>query len=494
MNYKKTFIVLCQHISRIVKDLVDQGGRVYLVGGAVRDLVLQKNIKDADIEIHSLSLDNVIEILSRHGYVRHVGKKFGVVRIDGLDIDWSLPRRDSKGRRPDVAIDPHMTLKDACRRRDLTMNALALDMYDTIKKLACGLEIDDEMKNLEIIDYYGGIADIHARRLNAIDPVLFCEDPLRFFRVMQFIGRFEMDPSPDLNDLCAHMSLIDEQTQRPIAHERIFQEIKKLCLQSKNPSLGFRWLVHIGRLREIFPELYALVGLAQRSDYHPEGDAFEHTMQALDAAAHYENYEPWNTMSADDVRLCCLLTMVVHDLGKAITTDARLSCHGHEQAGVPLAESLLRRFTDDRSLIFMIKKLVRFHGAVVQIAQPHVRLAAYKKLALKLSPETCLRHLALIARADILGRNPNDHKPLDVPSHDEHEKMGALFLHNAQCAGVLDGPEKPVLLGRDLIDLVKPGRQLGVLLERAYEIQINEGICDIEILKSRVLKKKRDLV
>ena len=108
---------------------------------------------------------------------------------------------------------------------------------------------------------------------------LFVEDPLRLFRVMQFIGRFTMKPDKQLNEICARMSL------KGISVERIESEFDKLLLKSKRPSLGIRWLLEIGRLQEIFPELAATIGVQQEPDWHPEGDVFEHTMQSLDAAA-----------------------------------------------------------------------------------------------------------------------------------------------------------------------------------------------------------------
>ena len=97
----------------IVDQINDQKGRAFLIGGAVRDLVLDKKLKDVDIEVHGLTLDQLEKILEHYGPVRKVGKSFGVLRIDGVDIDWSLPRSDSAGRKPQVTVDPHMDIKNA---------------------------------------------------------------------------------------------------------------------------------------------------------------------------------------------------------------------------------------------------------------------------------------------------------------------------------------------------------------------------------------------
>ncbi len=488
MKIIASFYDLCRFLAPIAYAIKDAGGTPYLVGGCVRDVVLGCELKDADVEVHGLTVDHLEKVLKKFGHVRVIGKKFGVLRIDSLDVDWSLPRRDSKGRKPVVEIDPHMTIQMACRRRDLTMNAMAIDLYQTCRKIEAG-ESFKSISELKIIDPYGGLNDIAAKQLNAIDEKLFLEDPLRFFRVMQFIGRFQMLPSDELNKLCAAMKLWDEQTNAPISRERIFDELKKLFLKSSRPSLGIRWLRDIGRLKEVFPEVHALIGVPQRPDYHPEGDVFEHTMQSLDAAAQQSGYQATDRLSTDDEKFLILLTMFVHDLGKVSTTDAALHCKGHEMAGVPLAEQLLKRITDDRFLIAAVKKLVKYHCAPVQLTQEGVGQKAFKRLALKLAPEVTLRHISLVGRADVLGRNAIGHEPLRMPELPEHIKRIELFLQRAQEARVDQGPEKPVLLGRHLLDVIPPGDALGLLLERAYHIQIDEGIKDWQELRRRVLEE-----
>lgn len=469
-----------QLLTNIIFAINKAGGSPYLVGGCVRDIVLGQEIKDIDIEVHGLTVEQLNAILQTFGHVREVGKKFGVLRLDNLDADWSMPRKDSKGRKPLVTIDPYMSIEDACKRRDLTMNAMALDLYKTITTA------HEKNSSIDIIDPYGGRKDIAAKQLNAIDPHLFIEDPLRFFRVMQFIGRFEMTPSAELATICSTMNLHDEQTQSPISKERIFEEIKKLFLKSKQPSLGIRWLQKIGRLQEIFPELQALVGIPQRPDYHPEGDVFEHTMQSLDAAANL-------IYAHDEEKFIIMLTMLTHDLGKVSTTDAQLHCKGHEEAGVPLAEQFLTRITDNHFLITAVKKLVRHHCAPVQLTADNVRPQAFKRLALKLAPEVTLQHIGLVGMADILGRNPKSSHPTPTlcnlePNLRGHIQRIELFLARAEKAQVLHRPEERVLLGRHLLDSVQPGPELGELLDKAYQIQIDEGVQDWQELKKRVCR------
>ena len=485
MKNIQNFITTITTIAPLIQAIKQHGGTSYAVGGSVRDLVLGREIKDLDIEVHGVTLENLELILKKFGHVKLVGKKFGVLRVYGYDIDWSLPRRDSAGRKPTVTIDPHLTIQEAARRRDLTMNALAIDLNLFLEML----EQNQETQTIEayIIDPYGGLKDMQEKKLRAIDDHLFLEDPLRFFRVMQFISRFEMQPDPHLTKLCHTMQLHDNMTDSPLAKERIYEEIKKLCLQSYRPSLGFRWLTEIGRLEEIFPELHALVGVMQLPEYHPEGDAFEHTMQALDAAARLEFYEEGPEKSANDEKFMIMLSVLCHDLGKATTTDEQFHAYGHDKAGVKLAESLLKRFTNDIFILKAVGKLVRYHmepfGFLRQKSSPQ----AYKRLAVKLAPEVTLRQLALVAVSDSRGTNPKGHEPFSTAYQEEFDE----FLKQADRAKVLFKPEPPVLLGRHLMDIVQPGPLMGELLKEAYNIQIEENIKDAEELKQLILKKSK---
>ena len=474
------FISLCKQVKPILEEIIKNGGRPYLVGGIVRDLVLNKSLKDTDVEIHKISLEDLERILKKIGIVRLVGKQFGVLRIDHLDVDWSIPRRDSKGRKPNVEFDSTMTIEEACKRRDLTMNAMAIDLSFVCQHF---MEIEKDPKILTIIDPYGGLTDMQKNIMRAVDRHLFTEDPLRFFRVMQFVGRFEMQPDDELNEICRKMVLNDFEQGISISKERIYEEIRKLLLKSVHPSLGFRWLQQIGRLEEIFPELYALTKTPQRSDHHPEGNVFEHTMQALDAAAQFDGYEKVDT---GDEKFLIELAMLCHDLGKPQTTDDLLKSKGHAEAGLAPSKLFLRRFIDSSFLIAAVCKLVKYHILPFEFVKTGVSDKAYKRLAAKLAPETTLRHLAIIALCDLSGRNPASPNP--VKWRDDVFKP---FLERALKAEVANGPEEPFLLGRHLINEINPGPQMGELLKMAYEIQIEEGIKDWQELKRRVLQAGR---
>ncbi len=458
-------------LAKTVQDLLDQyplvraialaisgaGGRSLLVGGAVRDILLGLPVKDLDIEVHNLTIEQLETVLRNFGPVSLVGKQFGVLRLHGLDVDWSLPRSDSSGRKPVVTISPSMSMVEAFRRRDLTMNAMGIDLI-----------------TYELIDPFNGRADLNAGVLRAPDENFFVEDPLRFYRVMQFLGRFQMQPDAALNALCTRMDI------KGVSVERIEGEFHKLLLRSKRPSLGIRWLRSIGRLQEILPELAATLGVHQEPSYHPEGDVFEHSMQALDAAAALK-------YDSDQEKLVILYAALCHDLGKVTTSqvvDGVIKSYGHAAEGARIAERMLKRFTRNKDLIDAVCTLVEHHMQPLQLVAGGAKPAAYKRLARALAPHATIAMLGKLALADSRGRNATGHEPLATPDDDV-----TAFLQAAEKAAVVHQIEQSVLHGRDLMGQVEPGPKMGELLKAAYEIQIEEGITDKDELLRRVLKK-----
>ena len=444
-------------IKRIVQDIANQDGVAYLVGGAVRDLVAGLPLKDIDIEVHNMTLDTLSEILQEYAPVSYVGKVYGVLKLHDdryHHIDWSIPRRDTAGRKPDVQLDPHMDLKQALIRRDLTINAMALNMHSG-----------------ELNDPFNGYADLSQRRLRAPDPDFFLEDPLRFYRVMQFIGRFNTWPDAELDGICKEMDVSQ------VSRERIDGEFEKLLLKSERPSRAFYWLSSIGRLYELLPELARLQGVPQSVHSHPEGDVFTHTMQVLDATA-------YSVVPAQEDQLVLRYAALCHDLGKPEKTEktesGKITSHGHEKAGIEPTKQLLSRITGRNTICKKVPRLVADHMAPGIFGRHGTGVAKYKKLAAALGSEISLYLLAVLCYADHRGRNGYENKPLayDIPAID-------TFIETARSAGVLHTPEKRVVSGKDFLDTVEEGPKIGKLVDAAYHIQITENIHDKETLKRR---------
>lgn len=217
-------------IDKIFQDIFAQKGVVLLVGGAVRDILLQQKTKDLDFEVYGISLESLQKILEKYGPVSLVGKSFGVLRLHGYDIDWSIPRKDSSGRHPKVSCSPWLSYEQAFARRDVTINAMGINM-----------------QTFELIDPFGGRQDLQDGVLRSPDLEFFAQDPLRVLRVMQLLSRFMMCVDSKLHEKCKTISLLD------VSYERVEQEFTKLLLQGVKPSQGFLWLDELGRLQEFLP-------------------------------------------------------------------------------------------------------------------------------------------------------------------------------------------------------------------------------------------------
>lgn len=220
----------------VAEDVAHIGGRLYLVGGIVRDMKLNKKNKDIDVEIHGISPETFLNILLKYGEVDKIGASFGIYKIKGIDIDFAMPRTEIKTGEThkdfEVSVDPFIGIEDACRRRDFTINSIVQDLL-----------------NEEIIDCFGGIKDLDKQLIRHVDNETFVEDPLRVFRACQFSARFEFEIADETKTLCSKMDL------SLIARERVFEELSKAIKKAKRPSIFFRELKSINKLSPFFSEL-----------------------------------------------------------------------------------------------------------------------------------------------------------------------------------------------------------------------------------------------
>jgi len=265
-----------------------------------------------------------------------------------------------------------------------------------------------------------------------------------------------------------------------VAGERIEEEFTRLFLRSRRPSMGLKWIETAGRLQEIMPEAAALVGLEQDPQWHPEGDVWTHTLQVLDAAAQLR-------IQDRDQDLMFLWAALCHDLGKAGTTaviEGRIRSPGHSELSRELAGPFLDRLIKNARVREGAIKLSAHHLKPCDFYVNKAGPRAFKRLALALAPETSLERLAAFSLADFRGRNSNGDEPLEITC-----EKSAWFLEQAEAFHVKDEPEKPVLMGRHLLDVMQPGPEMGQVLHRAYEIQISEEIRNVNELKTRVLEE-----
>lgn len=439
---------ILREVKRICNLVLDNGGTAWLVGGSTRDLIMQgnmDNVKDFDIEVFGISPKELQIILNMYYDIDLVGQSFGVIKLKGLPIDVSIPRRESKQGTGHTGFivhsDPSMSLREAAERRDFTMNAI---YYDPIHEV--------------FQDPYKGIEDIKHRRLEPVSEK-FKEDPLRVLRAMQFIARFDLTPTQTLMDYCYVVSIEN------LSKERIFDEWSKMILKGKEIGKGLKFLADSHWIM-FFPELAALQGVQQSMIHHPEGDVFVHTCHVMDAFAKHRTCNDWEDLVVGFAAL-------THDFGKATTTifeDGRWKAPGHAKASVPLARMFLERMTNREELISQVLPLVYDHMTAAQLYESEPTDAAIRRISIRIDGK--FERLAALMKADTLGR-----PPIHVTEFPEIEWL----LDRADKLAVKDSKPKPIIMGRHLVMLgVDPGPKMGSMLNELFELQLEGYIFDEE--------------
>ncbi|HEV3157703.1 MAG TPA: HD domain-containing protein [Candidatus Baltobacteraceae bacterium] len=347
-------------------------GSLFAVGGRVRDelrAVLEKKpieFKDLDYVVVGLPLEEVTERFQTIGRTDVVGASFSVVKCTfaGITVDVALPRREYStgvGHRDfHIESGPSVSLEDDLARRDFRMNMLA-------RRLPGG----------DLVDPYGGEADIRARRIELLRPEAFVEDPLRMLRAAQFAARFEYEIAPAT--FAAMIASADLITS--VSSERIRDEILKL-LSARLPSVGIELLRESGLLAHIFPELLEGRGVDQ-NEWHAH-DVYRHNLETLDAAP------------ADDVTV--RLAALLHDVGKPRTKNGP-HFYRHEHVGTEMAEDMLQRLRLPSETIKVVSSLVREH---MYTANPDATPATLRRFVRRVGLENLHRQFTL-RHADIAG-------------------------------------------------------------------------------------------
>lgn len=447
---------LPEKVMVLARVIQEAGGRALLVGGCVRDELMGNEPKDWDLEVYGLAPERLREILDSFGSVNAVGEAFTVYKL-GHDLDVSIPRRERKSGRGHRAFviegDPAMSVADATRRRDFTINAILRDPLTG-----------------ELIDPFGGQQDIAARVMRAVSAETFIEDSLRVLRAAQFAARFEFQIAPETVALCRTMDLSD------LPPERVWGEMEKLLLRARRPSVGFQWLKELGAIEKLFPEIQSLIGVPQDPEWHPEGDVFVHTLLVVDRARELIDDLPYAR------QVTVMLAALAHDFGKPPTTqflEGRWRSRGHEDAGVEPATRFLDRMNvhtiDGYDVRRQVIALVREHLKPGEFykKRDEVGEGAFRRLARRCEPDLLYR----VAKADSLGRNA-----VWVPRDKWYgAEAQEWFVQRAKELDVEHRPPEPLLLGRHLLELgVQPGPRMGELTRAVYEMQLDGRVRTLE--------------
>lgn len=423
-------------IKKIAKTISEVGGRAFFVGGCVRDSLLGLPSKDFDVEVYGITADKLIEVLSHFGEVDLVGRSFGVLKLKGLEVDFTLPRRENKIGKGHkgfvVSVDPDMPFEEACRRRDFTINAILKDVLTG-----------------EIIDPCSGFADLEKKIIRHIDDETFVEDSLRVYRGVQLAARLGFEIHPATLNLMSKIDLSD------LPKERIYEEFKKLLLKAEKPSIGLRYLQILGVLEKMHPLLHNMVGCEQDPQHHPEGDVWEHTLRVVDAAAQLKN------QSEDPEAL--MFAALLHDIGKPAVTEKigeRIVSHGHDKAGEEIARSFMKTLTNEKKLISNVATLVREHMTPFALYKEREKVTegAIRRFARRVN----VHEVLLLAEADNAGKgNSEDFTPVKKWFAEATERLK------------LDQIE-PLIRGRDLIAMgFEPSPKFGKVLKFAFELQLD---------------------
>ncbi len=445
-----------EKVVALARAIHDAGGRALLVGGCVRDALMGRTAKDWDLEVYQLAPERLREILDRFGTVNVVGEAFTVYKL-GADLDVSIPRRERKAGRGHrgfvIEGDPSMSVEEATRRRDFTINAILQDPLTG-----------------EVIDPFAGQKDIAGRVLRAVSAETFVEDSLRVLRAAQFAARFEFEIATETVELCRTMDLTD------LPAERVWGELEKLLLQSQRPSIGLNWLSKLGALPQVFPEIQTLIDVPQDPEWHPEGDVFVHTLLAVDRARELIDDLPYAR------QVTVMLGALAHDFGKPPTTqflEGRWRSRGHEEAGVEPASRFLDRINihtiDGYDVRKQVISLVREHLKPGEFykKRDEVGEGAFRRLARRCEPDLLYR----VAKADSLGRNADW-----VPRNQWYgAEAQDWFLQRARELDVEKRPPDPLLLGRHLLELgLQPGPAIGEITRAVYEMQLDGRVRTLE--------------
>ena len=446
--------ILPKKIIELATIINANGGRAMLVGGCVRDELMNVEPKDWDVEVYGIEPQKLREILSNFGKVDAVGEAFTVYKI-GQDLDVTLPRRERKIGRGHkgfvVEGDPQMSFEEAAKRRDFTVNAILKDALTG-----------------EIIDCYNGRSDIEKKVLRVVSKETFAEDSLRVLRAAQFAARFGFTIDAETLEICRKIDLTD------LPKERIWGELEKLLLKAEKPSIGLQYFYDLRIAEQLFPELVAMVGVPQEKEWHPEGNVDVHTLMVVDEARKLIDDLEYSK------QVTVMLGALCHDFGKPATTkffDGRWRSHAHDEAGVEPTISFLDKlgiFTlDGYDVRKQIIEIVRYHLLPGMFYKSQPGDGAFRRLAGKVETDLLYR----VAKADSLGRNP-EWLPKEKWFKAEAQEWFIERIRELKIE--VKAPEK-ILMGRHLIELgLKPSAEFKAILEAVYEKQLDGQITNLD--------------
>ncbi len=429
----------------VLKEIHSINKEAYIVGGAVRDILLKTTPKDFDIA-SALLPDEVSKLFPK---VFATGEKYGTVTVlMDIPIEVTTFRNDveyNDNRRPNV-IKFSKTLKEDMQRRDFTINALALDI------------------NGKVIDFYNGTEDLKNKLIKAVgNPVeRFNEDALRKLRAVRFAA--VIDGEIETN---TYKAILENPSLKGVSKERIREEFNKILL-SKNPSKGIELLYKLRLLEQFIPEFCKTYGFNQRNPHH-ELDIFHHITKAVD-----------NTPKILEVRLAAFF----HDIGKpeAFTIDEKGIGHfyGHYEISYEHTKKILKRLKYSNDEIKLVSLLVKEHHSMPK----GIKRAGIKRVISRVGVEN-MEYLFKLMRADRLGKKEIN----DLSDIEENYRLYTEIIENEEAVSVKDLE----INGHDLLNLGIEGiaikKTLNHLIERIIEEETLNNKSDLIAISKKINQK-----
>ncbi|MBZ0181508.1 MAG: CCA tRNA nucleotidyltransferase [Melioribacteraceae bacterium] len=419
--------------------------KVYIVGGFVRDLILERNTKEIDFLVIGDGIEYANVLSQKLGITNlSVYKNFGTAhfRYQNVDLEFVGARKESyskESRNPDVLPG---TFEDDIYRRDFTINTLALSI--------------NEENFGELIDTFNGLSDLENKIIRTpIDPqITFNDDPLRIMRAFRFASQLNFDVVEEIKTAAENL----KDRLKIISQERITDEFLKI-LASPKPSIGLHLLYYSKVMEVIFPEVANLGGVDQRQDYHHK-DVFLHTCKVVDNISE----------STDNVWL--RFAALVHDIAKPQTKKfvdgIGWTFHGHEEIGARMMKGIFRRLKLPMHHLAYVEKLVRLHLRPIALVDDEVTDSAIRRLIVSAGED--LDDLITLCRSDITSKNP-----VKVTKYlSNYEKVMAR-VKEVEEKDQLRAFQSPVR-GEEIMKVcnLQPGKKVG-LIKTAIEEAILEG-------------------
>ncbi|MCY7359664.1 MAG: CCA tRNA nucleotidyltransferase [Rudanella sp.] len=390
MNFSATL-----HTNPVFDQIAQQadalGVSAYVIGGYVRDLILNRPSKDIDVVCLGSGIALADAVGKQLGVPVSVFQRFGTAMLKtpgGLEVEFVGARRESYRAESRKPIVEDGTLQDDQNRRDFTINTMGISlMRETYG---------------DLVDPFGGLADLKRKiiRTPLAPDITFSDDPLRMMRGIRFAAQLNFDIEPDTFDAIVRM----KDRIGIVSMERITDELNKIIL-APTPSYGFKLLYHAGLLDLIFPEFVLLRG-AEFVEGKGHKDNFYHTLQVLDNVVNRTN--PAKAAPDRETELWLRWAAVLHDIAKPATKrfDQRVgwTFHGHEDLGARMVPTIFKKFKLPlNEKMKYVQKLVRLHLRPIALVKETITDSALRRLLVDAGND--LDGLMALCRADITSKN-----------------------------------------------------------------------------------------